>query len=258
MPPPAYHAPPQRGAPPPAYDGHATPVSSNQIAIAGVGREKSAQEAKAQDLKFFRKVREVNTERDYSILVDQVPAIYQSTVDWVQFHPLKFNAIFFSLLFLSQPPQSGSMSGGRWKQALEAVQSIAPHTCDCDADGISLYFFNNRYEKIENVRTSEEVMKHFAARSPGGGTKLAGVLEDAVKPEGVDRSGKRRPETLLVISDGEPSDRDEVERVIINATKQYMSVDEDLSITFIQVGNDKDAEKWLAALDDDLQSKGAL
>ena len=153
--------------------------------------------------------------------------------------------------------QSGSMSGGRWKQALEAVQSIAPHTCDCDADGISLYFFNNRYEKMENVRTSEEVMQHFAARSPGGGTKLAGVLEDAVKPDGVDRSGKRRPETLLVISDGEPSDREEVERVIINATKQYMTVDEDLSITFIQVGNDKDAEKWLAALDDDLQSKGA-
>ena len=149
------------------------------------------------------------------------------------------------------------MAGGRWKQALEAVQSIAPHTCDCDADGISLYFFNNRFEKMDNVRTSEEVMQHFAARSPGGGTKLAGVLEDAVKPDGVDLSGKRRPETLLVISDGEPSDRDEVERVIINATKQYMTCDEDLSITFIQVGNDKDAEKWLGTLDDDLQSKGA-
>ena len=61
----------------------------------------------------------------------------------------------------------------------------------------------------------------------------------------------------MIISDGEPSDRHEVEQVIINATKQYMQADEDLSITIVQVGDDEGAARWLAALDDDLKGKGA-
>ena len=70
-------------------------------------------------------------------------------------------------------------------------------------------------------------------------------------------NGVRRPETILVISDGEPSDRVAVERVIIDATHKYMTRDEDLSITFIQVGNDSGAERWLQHLDDGLQTRGA-
>ena len=106
------------------------------------------------------------------------------------------------------------------------------------------------------MRTCEEVVSLFHHHQPGGGTKLAKVLDDAVKPDTFE-AGKRRPETILVITDGEPSDRDAVERVIINATKQHMRVDEDLSITFIQVGNDKEAAAWLTKLDDDLEAHGA-
>jgi hypothetical protein len=71
------------------------------------------------------------------------------------------------------------------------------------------------------------------------------VLEDAVKPDSFEPNGSRRPETILVITDGEPSDKAEVEKVIINATKKYMQRDEDLSITFIQIGNDVAATAWL-------------
>ena len=80
----------------------------------------------AMELSFFRGVRNVDTSRDYTILVDM----------------------------------SGSMSGSRWKQvtclvryaldtvilacrltlsnvqAREAVEHIAPHTCRCDPDGL--------------------------------------------------------------------------------------------------------------------------
>ncbi len=71
------------------------------------------------------------------------------------------------------------------------------------------------------------------------------VLEDAVKPDSFEPNGSRRPETILVITDGEPSDKTEVEKVIINATKKYMKRDEDLSITFVQIGNDEGATSWL-------------
>ena len=71
------------------------------------------------------------------------------------------------------------------------------------------------------------------------------MLEDAVKPDSFESNGSRRPETILVITDGEPSDKSEVEKVIINATKKYMQRDEDLSITFVQIGNDESATSWL-------------
>jgi uncharacterized protein YegL len=83
------------------------------------------------------------------------------------------------------------------------------------------------------------------------------VLEEAVKPDGFDADGRRRPETVLVITDGEPSDRAEVEDVIIRATQQYMQADEDLSITFVQIGNDAGASRWLNELDEGLQKRGA-
>ena len=179
--------------------------------------------AKLQNKKFFKKVREVDTNRDYSILIDT----------------------------------SGSMGGERWAQAKAALEHLVPAVTECDADGITVYFFNMQYEKCENIKSAAHVMDMFSKRSPGGGTYLAQVLDDAVKPDGVDSSGARRPETVLVISDGEPSDQKAVERVIINATKQYMKKDSDLSITFIQVGEDETAARWLAELDDGLEAAGA-
>ncbi len=83
------------------------------------------------------------------------------------------------------------------------------------------------------------------------------VLDDAVKPDSYERDGMRRPETILVITDGAPTDRQKVEEVIIRATFQYMERDEDLSITFMQIGDDEAATVWLTKLDDDLEAAGA-
>lgn len=153
--------------------------------------------------------------------------------------------------------KSGSMEGERWRQAEEAVKIIAPRVCEIDADGISLYFFSSRFEKFENVKTGEEVTRHFANNAPSGGTALAEVLQDAVEPDNfiVSKSGKhkyRKPETILIVTDGVPDSRDKVERVIVDAANS-VDRDEELSITIIQVGNDANAGKWLKQLDDNLQ-----
>ena len=103
-------------------------------------------------------------------------------------------------------------------------------------------------------------MRLFTAERVGGGTNLAGVLNDALQPDTPAADGKMffgRPETILVITDGEPNSREEVEEAIIHATNNYMRTDNDLSISFIQIGSDAAAESWLQTLDDDLQSKGA-
>ena len=85
-------------------------------------------------------------------------------------------------------------------------------------------------------------------------TDLAKVLEDAVLPDTVISASDKthRPETILVITDGVPDNRKAVVDVIVKATKA-ITRDEDLSITFIQVGDDSSAAKWLDELDNNLE-----
>jgi 5,10-methylene-tetrahydrofolate dehydrogenase/methenyl tetrahydrofolate cyclohydrolase len=59
-----------------------------------------------------------------------------------------------------------------------------------------------------------------------------------------------------VITDGEPDDRKAVIQVII-AASQKMDRDEELAISFIQVGADPTATQYLKLLDDDLEKVGA-
>ena len=114
---------------------------------------------------------------------------------------------------------------------------MAPKVCDFDEDGISLYFFSSNFKKYENVKDSQQVERLFYENHPSGGTNLTKVLLDAVEPDNLGASGKRKPETILIITDGVPDNRTSVEKVIIDASNK-LDVDNDLSITVIQVGND--------------------
>ena len=90
---------------------------------------------------FFKKVGQKDADRDYTIIVDK----------------------------------SASMKlAGRWKQAEAAVKRLAQSCCDCDSDGITLYFFSSHsktskgefpaFNKYQNVASQEAVMKLFAAK----------------------------------------------------------------------------------------------
>ncbi|EGC32485.1 hypothetical protein DICPUDRAFT_98865 [Dictyostelium purpureum] len=152
--------------------------------------------------------------------------------------------------------KSGSMAGPLWKQAEGAVAKIAPFACGADPDGISLYFFSSpspRHPKYDNIRDGNMVMGLFARERPNGTTDLYGVLNQAIN----DHFAKgNKPETILVITDGIPNSESDVINLIVNTTKRISSP-EDLSISFIQIGHDKAASKFLKKLDDDLKKKGA-
>jgi hypothetical protein len=71
-------------------------------------------------------------------------------------------------------------------------------------------------------------------------------------------SGETKPngEIILVVTDGQPDNRESVIREIVEAT-QRIDRDEELGISFIQIGNDPDAAAFLKALDGELQDLGA-
>ncbi len=146
----------------------------------------------------------------------------------------------------------------RWEIAQESTHALAKKCEEIDPDGITVYLFSGRFRRYDNV-TSDKVTKIYEENEPMGQTDLATVLQD-----GLDNyferkaAGTAQPngETFLVITDGEPTDRKAVIRVIIDAS-QKIERDEELAISLIQVGHDKKATAFFKALDDELQGAGA-
>ena len=161
--------------------------------------------------------------------------------------------------------KSGSMStadqpGGktRWQAVQESTQALARKCEQLDPDGLTVYVFSGQFRRYDNV-TSDKVSQIFQENEPMGRTDLAGVLENALAnyfQRKYSGATKANGETILVITDGEPDDQKAVMRVIIEASRK-MDIDEELAISFIQVGQDKMATQFLKVLDDQLQTAGA-
>ncbi|MGI8500892.1 MAG: vWA domain-containing protein [Hassallia sp.] len=157
---------------------------------------------------------------------------------------------------MATPDQKGSKT--RWASAQESTFALASKCEQFDPDGITLYVFSGRFKRYENV-TASKVTQIFQENDPSGTTDLAGVLKHALDNYFQRKSSeqtKPNGETILVITDGEPDDRKAVMKVIIEASRQ-MDRDEELAISFIQVGKDAQATRFLKVLDDELQSAGA-
>ncbi|MCZ8224208.1 MAG: VWA domain-containing protein [Microcystis sp. LE19-84.1B] len=161
--------------------------------------------------------------------------------------------------------KSGSMSTAdkpsektRWQIAQESTLALARKCEEIDPDGITIYLFSGRFRRYDNV-TSDKVTRIYQENEPMGRTDLAAVLQDALDNYFQRKTaGKTKPngETILVITDGEPDDRKAVMRQIIEASRKLDS-DQELAISLIQVGHDRQATEFLKALDDQLETAGA-
>ena len=161
--------------------------------------------------------------------------------------------------------KSGSMSltdqpsgQSRWSAMQESTLALASKCEQLDPDGLTVYLFSGKFKRYDNV-TTNKVAQIFQENEPSGRTDLAGVLQDALNNYFQRKTAKQTKlngETILVVTDGEPDDRKAVMRVIIEASRK-IDRDEELAISFIQVGTDVQATKFLKVLDDELQSAGA-
>jgi hypothetical protein len=161
--------------------------------------------------------------------------------------------------------KSGSMAtkdkaGGlsRWQIMQESTLALASKCEELDSDGMTVYLFSGKFKRYDNV-TSAKVSTIFQENEPNGRTDLAGVLKDATNNFFQRKMQGQIPangEIILVVTDGEPDDRKAVMDVIINVTQQ-LERDEELAISFIQIGTDEAATKFLTILDDDLGRAGA-
>ena len=158
--------------------------------------------------------------------------------------------------------KSGSMAtkdqpGGRsrWHAARESAAALAAKCEENDPDGLTLYVFGSRFKRYEHV-TAQRVDRVFDENEPSGGTDLAGVLQHAFTSYFERRAkGETRPETILVVTDGEPDDGAAVIKTIVAASRK-LDRDEELGVSLVQVGKDPNARRFLKLLDDELLPSG--
>ncbi len=159
--------------------------------------------------------------------------------------------------------KSGSMAtndcqGGktRWQYGQETLLALATTAAKHDPDGITVVVFAGGAKTYEQT-TPAKVTQIFQENEPAGSTNTAEALQARLDAYFARKAnGTAKSTCILVMTDGEPNDEAAVERVIIEATKQ-MERDEEIAISFIQVGRDPGATKFLTRLDDGLVAKGA-
>ncbi|TLD27692.1 Importin subunit beta-2 [Venturia nashicola] len=161
----------------------------------------------------------------------------------------------FDTVFLID--DSGSMAGRSWRETAKALQAITPICVAHDADGIDIYFLNEKdnawYHNITSAATVSEI---FSAVRPRGGTPTGQRLNQILKPylARLTANPETKPLNIIVITDGEPSD--DVESPIINAAKKLDKMDApawQVGIQFFQVGREPGAREHLRQLDDELE-----
>ena len=146
----------------------------------------------------------------------------------------------------------------RWEVAQESTYALAKQCEAYDSDGITVYLFSSRFKRYDHV-TSDKVNEIYAENDPMGKTNLYGVLQHALENyfrRKANGEANANGETFLVITDGEPEDRKGVIQLIIEMSRR-VERDDEIGISFIQVGDDPKVTEYLKALDDQLLDAGA-
>lgn len=146
----------------------------------------------------------------------------------------------------------------RWMAARKYTLALARKCEKLDSDGITVYLFADKFQRYDYV-TSSKVEQIFEENQPHGSANLLAVLQDAFNnyfQRKANGKTKQSGETILVITDGVSHNRIGVSEAIINATHK-MDRNEELGISFIQVGYQAQVSKCLKSLDDELQGLGA-
>jgi Mg-chelatase subunit ChlD len=162
--------------------------------------------------------------------------------------------------------KSGSMvatdttSGqSRFKAAEESTVAIATMLEQYDPDGITVIPFSGSFKVYDNT-TAAKVADIFKEHSPMGGTILTPPLQycfDTYLKLKADGKAKENGMIVLVVTDGQPSDGEQVAKAITAFTHKLDNGDGEFGISFVQIGRDAEATAFLKRLDDDLTGAGA-
>ena len=144
----------------------------------------------------------------------------------------------------------------RWQIAKEITKSIANWAILMDDNGISIDFFNSS-TRADNVTDPNVITQLFSEVQPYGGTPMGPAIHQKILQRMVYHKTLMKPLLLIIITDGEPSNHNEVVQAIqgyYNGAVHKRAV----SFSFAQVGSDVRATTWLNSLDRDPNIGGII
>lgn len=146
----------------------------------------------------------------------------------------------------------------RWEWAGAQLSALASATSGVLPKGITAMFFDTNYQVFPNVRV-QQIPALFAREHPGGSTDVTGALKaclvDYFKRRAADPA-HTKPLVVAVITDGMPNNENSLKNLIVNTSNRLDRPDE-IAITFLQVGRERDGFQLLSELDDGMQPRGA-
>lgn len=163
----------------------------------------------------------------------------------------------------AKPPTSDPANPPtRWEKAIFAMNGIVAQVSQIDPDGVDVVCFPGSggegelgYDIYRNVKDTAGLEALVTAHEPKGDCKMGAAI-DAVLKEAFERGFDERPCSVLVLTAGRPDDHEELSKSLADAAKK-VNKDADLTVTFVQVGDDEWAENYLKQLDTELTTTSA-
>ena len=171
----------------------------------------------------------------------------------------------------------------RWEVTKQALEHVAEIAAMHDEDGIDIRFLKAGEFNENGIISGERVAEileniDVADENHGGGTEFKPPLEDVIRSylanyedymeevaefkRSKGRAGTHPKEpkflNVIVITDGQADDEEEVEEYIIKTAKKLDEMDAPknyIGIQFIQIGDDERATSFLQRLDDELKTQ---
>ncbi|KAI0467877.1 hypothetical protein F4859DRAFT_227949 [Xylaria cf. heliscus] len=177
----------------------------------------------------------------------------------------------------------------RWEQTRNVIEQIVPVCMEYDQDGVDIYFLNDPYHRnffddphrdeagwskdgdrshgkashaYIGVTQAEDVKAVFNNRNPmlntPTGRRLGEIMEtyvDCYEARDAERQELPKPLNIIVITDGEASDKDDLRNTLIRQAERLDALSapyHQLGVQFFQVGKDEPAARHLVELDNDL------
>jgi len=163
--------------------------------------------------------------------------------------------------------RSGSMNGGlgigpqditRWTWCRQALAGFAQFCQDRLPEGarqLTIIPFNSGFEEFK-TNTPQALEHVFDSFVPEGGTNIYAPLNHVFRQHFSQSPASRHPLLIVVMTDGLPNEGDNVQDLIISASKMIKDPSE-LVITFMEVGKTAESEELVDLLDHRLVRQGA-
>lgn len=159
---------------------------------------------------------------------------------------------------------SGSMNGGlgvgpydlsRWGWCRSQITDFSRFCGDKLRGGITLIPFNDSFEVHEHA-SEKDLEEVFSTIVPSGETDICSPLAAAIDSHLADPDHENKPVLIVILTDGLANQGGSLSKLIAQATGALRNHNE-MTITFLTVGQAPEGDELIERLDNDLTNRGA-